>query len=474
MLHLLGAWLNDPTYVEDVVRPLLAGNTIAQAATVRVHVEGLGLLGLVLVVGIWLWRKAGGEEAGVEFETRSGQLQRKTLIDPETIGTLVGSNAIAPQDVDVTVFAPSVVLPREEVIVQVILHTLDREAEAHARARKSDAAVEALASVPLTVKIRENDNVRISLECENAWSPEPVQATTWNGRLVHVYFALHMPPADARTFVRPKLRIFVNGVPAGQLIFKIEIRSSAPGVPPSPVGQSARVFRKPFLSYASEDRLQVLKAAQVLDALKMDYFQDILKLSPGDRWERRLYTEIETSDLFLLFWSRHAQQSEWVIREAEYALQHAKEAASEPPLEIIPILLEGPPPPQPPESLKDIHFNDPIRHIIFAEETAPRPASHRDPGRLDWLGRNVDLIFISERAKIAEMKDGRVLALVDGAFAWFESLEDYRAAHRDRSLWTEVTKPEQKRAFYQEAADVLTQIDGDAERQISHRVISLS
>jgi Saccharopine dehydrogenase C-terminal domain len=47
--------------------------------------------------------------------------------------------------------------------------------------------------------------------------------------------------------------------------------------------------------------------------------------------------------------------------EAEYALKCSKEALPERPLEIVPIILEGPPPRLPADSLQEIHFNDPIR-----------------------------------------------------------------------------------------------------------------
>src|SRR5262249_3970091 len=127
-------------------------------------------------------------------------------------------------------------------------------------------------------------------------------------------------------------------------------------------------------------------AAQVIRALKMEFFQDVLKITPGERWERRLYSEIESCDVFLLFWSSHAKASKWVVREAEYALQVSKNVLGQP-LEIIPILLEGPPPPDPPPSLQEIHFNDPIRYVIFAEERHIRGwwHHHRFYSRSLWL-----------------------------------------------------------------------------------------
>ena len=261
--------------------------------------------------------------------------------------------------------------------MQVIFHTSDREVEALTRAQKVEPAGQALASVPLTIQVRQNDNIKVSVECADATTSEPVQSTVWNGRLVYLYFTMQMPTVEK--IVRPTLRIFVNGVPAGNIVFKILVQQNPPDLPRSPANETAWAFRKAFLSYASEDRVEVLKTAQTLRLLKMDFFQDVLNLSPGERWERRLYAEIDKCDLFLLFWSRHAQQSEWVIREAEYALQRARTAPGGAAPEIVPYLLEGPPPPSPPVSLRGIHFNDPTRYAIIAESVPAQARSrYRD------------------------------------------------------------------------------------------------
>jgi TIR domain len=318
-------------------------------------------------VGLWLLRRA-YQKASAPVQ----ELLRKALVNPEEVGGLVESNATAPQDVDVMVFAPPVVPPCEEVIVQVFFHTPDREDEALNRAKIAEPAGQELAWVPLTIQVRQNDNIKVSMECLDAMTPEPVQRTVWNGRLVILQFMMRMP--NVELIIRPKLRVFVNGVPAGNLVFKISVQQNPPDLRPSLANETARAYRKAFLSYASEDRIEVLKTAQTLRAFKIDFFQDLLNLSPGERWEQRLFTEIDNCDMFLLFWSHHAQQSKWVIFEAEHALQRAKIAPEDGVPEIVPYLLEGPPPPLPPVSLKDIHFNDPIRYIILAEESLRKGA----------------------------------------------------------------------------------------------------
>ena len=65
---------------------------------------------------------------------------------------------------------------------------------------------------------------------------------------------------------------------------------------------------------------------QMLDVLKTKFFQDILSLDAGDRWEKKLYENIDRCDLFLLFWSQAAKDLQWVLKEAEYALAHQQKS----------------------------------------------------------------------------------------------------------------------------------------------------
>jgi hypothetical protein len=117
---------------------------------------------------------------------------------------------------------------------------------------------------------------------------------------------------------------------------------------------------------------QVLKRAQALRAAHIEFFQDFLSIEPGERWERQLYKEIDLCDLFLLFWSASAAKSEWVLREAELAVARQNASPDEEP-DITPIILEGPPVPQPiPDSLKHLQFNDYLVYLIDATERERR------------------------------------------------------------------------------------------------------
>ena len=66
-------------------------------------------------------------------------------------------------------------------------------------------------------------------------------------------------------------------------------------------------------------------------------------------------------------WSQAARDSQWVRQEAEYA--HDRQAGQEDrPPEIIPIIIEGPPPVAPPPELNFLHFNDKYIYLLKGVE----------------------------------------------------------------------------------------------------------
>src|SRR5262249_57326956 len=92
---------------------------------------------------------------------------------------------------------------------------------------------------------------------------------------------------------------------ADQLVLLVRPGSPRPTGPPGPV----RLAHLP-------PRL----VAGLLPRLRIGFFQAEHGLEPGERCEKALYRDIDERALFLLFWSRAAQQSEWVLKELRYAL----------------------------------------------------------------------------------------------------------------------------------------------------------
>ncbi len=68
-------------------------------------------------------------------------------------------------------------------------------------------------------------------------------------------------------------------------------------------------------------------------------------------------------DLFLLFWSNAAKQSDWVLKEVHYALGRKGDDDTAPP-EIMPVIIEGPPVVEPPPELAHLHFNDRLLYVM--------------------------------------------------------------------------------------------------------------
>jgi TIR domain-containing protein len=161
------------------------------------------------------------------------------------------------------------------------------------------------------------------------------------------------------------LTVCSENVPVGHIKFKLSVSDSRvqDGDPPKLAGDDARAYHKAFISYASQDRNEVLKRVQMLSRLKIEFFQDLLSLEPGARWEKELYRHIDDSDMFLLFWSSSAKQSKWVLEEVRYALKRKGGDDLSPP-EILPIIIEGPPPVPPPAELAHLHFNDYITYFL--------------------------------------------------------------------------------------------------------------
>jgi hypothetical protein len=281
-----------------------------------------------------------------------------------------------PSDiVDVSAFALEGGAAGSEVLVQVFLHRLDDALIAAEQARAADPDAIKRGVRTLDVEIARGQRVDIQIEGRDATIDEPLQSIVWRGEPCACQYLVTLPRTTADRSCNLRVRVLLDGVPIGSLRFALKVSAGLP-IDPESVGirgDTASRYHRAFLSYATPDRPEVLKRAQALRAAQIGFFQDFLSIDPGQRWERRLYEEIDRCDLFLLFWSKSAAQSEWVLREAELAVARQNASPDEEP-DIAPIILEGPPVPQPiPDSLKHLQFNDQLLYFISATEWDQRP-----------------------------------------------------------------------------------------------------
>jgi hypothetical protein len=253
-------------------------------------------------------------------------------------------------------------------MLQVFAHTVQQAPEVERAARGFDAASRARGVHSLAEPIDDGATLTFELRLPGLRVDGPVQSLVWRGEPRAVQFDVTVP-ADARAPAAVIGTVIVRRdlVPIGQIKFKLEIITSPVETltAPRPVGEQAIRYRHAFLSYASEDRAQVLDRAQMLRLLRIEYFHDLMSLEPGERWERELYRQIESCDLFLLFWSEHAQSSPWVRREALHALSLCGADHSAPP-QICPVIVSGPPVAEPWTELAHLHFNDALVYVRAA------------------------------------------------------------------------------------------------------------
>jgi hypothetical protein len=256
--------------------------------------------------------------------------------------------------VDCTVFAPPAAPAGEPVLVQVFTHGPQEARGARDIAAGLDptAVVRGFHSLELDVAL--DARLTFELSARGGAVDLPVRHLRWRRRTAAVQFIL-TPSGPGACFAT--VAISVDGVPAGDVTFRIEIGAVAP---PGPTSERARRYTAAFVSYASADRTEVLVRTQMLNALGIDAFQDVLSLRAGDQWEQRLLEELASCDLFLLFWSSAARDSKWVRREVAHALRRVETDE----LAIRLVLIEGPPVPKPWDELSHLHFNDSALYVL--------------------------------------------------------------------------------------------------------------
>ena len=105
--------------------------------------------------------------------------------------------------------------------------------------------------------------------------------------------------------------------------------------PPPPAGAEGGRQRV-FLSYASEDRRRIEPLAQRLMAEGFEVFWDRERLLTGATFTRVIEEALDAADVVVVFWSRAAVQSDWVLSEATEAARRSV---------ILPVLLDEVTPP---------------------------------------------------------------------------------------------------------------------------------
>ena len=173
-----------------------------------------GSLVLVTGAGVWIYRRSQrarekkreastsapviGARADEPSATQTqasapNRSLRQTQLNPETLMSFVKPRHPHGQAAEVTVFAPWAAPPREEFVVQVMVHAPELQDEARSRAEKNQPNAAQLASTPLHLPLTFDDKIAIRFECPQFTVPNSVQKGVWNGRLIILFFSIFLP-----------------------------------------------------------------------------------------------------------------------------------------------------------------------------------------------------------------------------------------------------------------------------------------
>jgi len=86
-----------------------------------------------------------------------------------------------------------------------------------------------------------------------------------------------------------------------------------------------------FISYSTQDSEIIDGLSKLLRVDGRRVFRDRECIQPGDNWEHELTSALSSAKQFVLFWCCHAEESEWVAREIDQAIDADKR--------VIPVLL---------------------------------------------------------------------------------------------------------------------------------------
>ncbi len=197
---------------------------------------------------------------------------------------------------------------------------------------------------------RVGETVTVRASGTHVTCKQPVVHFEWNGayEIADFHFVADKKAADKVAIIAFALE--VSGVTVATVQIEVQIRKEAPAGMRNVRTEAARTG---FASYATEDRPEVLgRVSSIEQSAGMLIFVDCLDLHPSEEWRPMVEREIIARDIFLLFWSLRASNSDWVRWEWQTALK--KKGTKQ--MEIHP--LQAPHLAPPPKELAHLHFGD--------------------------------------------------------------------------------------------------------------------
>lgn len=255
-----------------------------------------------------------------------------------------------------SIYAPAEVKRASHMLVQVFLHSPKETNKVQLLALEADKGTERRDYTPLTCKLQKGDKVDVHLDIRGeTLLMSEVKSIVWQGTHKKCRFDFSVPKDIDVDELSCVALLTANGIPIGEMSFITQVVDK-----PKKANSEifARKYNQVFISYAHEDEEKVKLFAEGFELMEVPYFFDRRYLKIGDVFPRVIEDYINSSDLFVLCWSKNAEQSEYVRKELDQALKLAYpqvQPASAAKLSIYPYSIE--PRADLPSDMKDIyHF----------------------------------------------------------------------------------------------------------------------
>ena len=240
------------------------------------------------------------------------------------------------------------------MMVQVFLYEESDIDNVTSKAKTVDKNAEIRNYTPLCMPLKMGDvvDVEFSLTDKSLVIDEPMQRMIWQGRFTSAEFFVDIPSDYKRSTMAGTVVLSVGGFPVGKMKFITTFVSN-----PTPLHAAVDItrFKRIFMSYSHKDSKCVISMAEGFKLSgNVEYFLDRHTLRSGDDFEKRIHEFIDSSDAFVLFWSKNAAQSKWVEREYTWAIDRKRQIGDDG-LVIHPLHIK--PQAEVPEALGKLHFS---------------------------------------------------------------------------------------------------------------------
>lgn len=239
-----------------------------------------------------------------------------------------------------SIFAPAEIKRKSHLLVQVYLHLYEESEKVKSFAQESDKNAERRDYIPLSLKLKNGDKVDVEFNVygETRLASER-KSIIWQGSFTKCSFDYFVPKNIDVDELSCEVNLFVNGAMIGEMRFLTQIVETPRNLNPEILSHR---FNRIFISYAHQDAQQIKLLALAYKAQGVDYFYDRDSLAPGDVYEEKIFDYIDSSDLFVLCWSKNAAASDYVAKEKGRALLRAYPQLSQrdATLKICPISIE--------------------------------------------------------------------------------------------------------------------------------------